>query len=156
MDVWGGIGRGMRGSFSAMLRGVWYAREGSKILTFLFRPRLVCSSLLIRPSSWKRRSANFALKRSEKGLLGGNSCQDRRRRSLTDAVGQVKTTQSKQLLAVNNYIKRCSFEVRCGSVVSTLRQDSTRLPSAASLSNPTTPQSRQSACRLRVAKRPRD
>src|SRR5215208_8369381 len=33
------------------------------------------------------------------------------------------------------------------------RQESTRLPSDASLSNPTTPQSRQSACRLRAAKR---
>lgn len=119
-------------------------------------PTVVCSSLLDLRSSWKRRSANFALKRSEKGLLGGNSCQDRRRRSLTDAVEQGKTIQSKQLLEVNNYIKRCSFEGRCGSVVSTLRQDSTRFPSAASLSNPTTPQSRQSACRLRAAKRPRD
>jgi hypothetical protein len=66
--------------------------------------------------------------------------------SLTDAVGQVKTIQSKEVLEVNNYIRRCSFEGRCGSVVSTSRQASTRLPFASSLSNPTTPQARQSAC----------
>jgi hypothetical protein len=32
--------------FSGMVRGVSNACEGSKILTFLFRPPLVCSSLL--------------------------------------------------------------------------------------------------------------
>jgi hypothetical protein len=32
--------------FSGMVRGVSDACEGSKILTFLFRPPLVCSSLL--------------------------------------------------------------------------------------------------------------
>jgi hypothetical protein len=32
----------MRGFFSGMVKGVSNAREGSKILTFLFRPRLVC------------------------------------------------------------------------------------------------------------------
>jgi hypothetical protein len=37
-------------------------REGSKILTFLFRPRLVCSSFLHLLSSWKVHSANFALR----------------------------------------------------------------------------------------------
>jgi hypothetical protein len=36
-------------------------REGSKTLTFLFRPRLVHSSLLHLLSSWKVDSANFAL-----------------------------------------------------------------------------------------------
>jgi hypothetical protein len=30
--------------FSDLVRGVASAREGSKILTFLFRSRLVCSS----------------------------------------------------------------------------------------------------------------
>jgi hypothetical protein len=46
MDLWGGIGRVMRGFFSGMVRGVSNPREGSEILTFLFGPRLVCSSLL--------------------------------------------------------------------------------------------------------------
>jgi hypothetical protein len=32
--------------FSAMIRGLSNPREGLKILTFLFRPRLVCYSLL--------------------------------------------------------------------------------------------------------------
>jgi hypothetical protein len=53
MNIWGGIGRGMRGFFSAMVRGVSNPREGSKMLTFLFGPRLVCSSLLHLLSSWK-------------------------------------------------------------------------------------------------------
>jgi hypothetical protein len=44
MDILGGIGRGIRGFFSGMLRGVSNTREGSKILTFLFRPRLVCTA----------------------------------------------------------------------------------------------------------------
>ena len=38
--------------FSGMARGVSDACEGSKILTFLFRPRPVCSSLLHLLSSW--------------------------------------------------------------------------------------------------------
>jgi hypothetical protein len=38
MDVWGGIGRVMRGFFSGILRSVSNTCEGSKILTFLFRP----------------------------------------------------------------------------------------------------------------------
>jgi hypothetical protein len=46
MNIWGGIGRGMRGIFSGMVRGVSDAREGSEILIFLFRSRRVCSSLL--------------------------------------------------------------------------------------------------------------
>jgi hypothetical protein len=33
-----------RGFFSGMARGVSRAREGSKILTFLFGPRLVCTA----------------------------------------------------------------------------------------------------------------
>ena len=45
--------------FSGMVRGVSNPREGSKILTFLFRPRLVCSSLLHLRSSWKEDSANY-------------------------------------------------------------------------------------------------
>jgi hypothetical protein len=50
-----------RGLFSGMLRGVSSPREGSKILFFLFRPRLVCNSLLHLRSSWKVNSANFAI-----------------------------------------------------------------------------------------------
>jgi hypothetical protein len=42
MGIWGGIGRGIRGFFSGMVRGVSDPREGSKILIFLFRSRLVC------------------------------------------------------------------------------------------------------------------
>jgi hypothetical protein len=48
-----------RGFFSGMLRGESNAWEGSKILTFLFRPRLVCSSLLHLRSAWKVSSANY-------------------------------------------------------------------------------------------------
>jgi hypothetical protein len=36
-----GVGRGIMGFFNGILRGVSNAREGSKILTLLFRPRLV-------------------------------------------------------------------------------------------------------------------
>ena len=49
-----------RGFFGGMDRGVSNASEGSKILTFLFRPRLVCSSLLHFLSSWKVDSQKFA------------------------------------------------------------------------------------------------
>jgi len=44
-----------RGFFSGLVRGVSNPREGSKILTFLFRSRMVCSSLL---RSWKVNIAN--------------------------------------------------------------------------------------------------
>jgi hypothetical protein len=54
MDIWCGIGRGMKGFFSGMIRGVSDLCEGSKILSFFFRPRLVCSS-------WKVNSMHFAL-----------------------------------------------------------------------------------------------
>jgi hypothetical protein len=59
MDIWGGIGRGMRGFFSVLVRDVSSPREGSKILSFLLRPRMVCSSLLRLGSSWKENSANY-------------------------------------------------------------------------------------------------
>ena len=42
-----------------MVRGVLNAYGGSKILFFLFRPRMVCSSLLHLRSSWKVNCANF-------------------------------------------------------------------------------------------------
>ncbi len=54
-DVYGGfeelgnLGRERqrsRGFFSGMVRGVSDPREGSKILTFLFRPQLVCISYI--------------------------------------------------------------------------------------------------------------
>ena len=48
-----------RGFLSGMVRGVSHSCQGSKILTFLFRSRLVCSSLLHLRSSWKVNSANF-------------------------------------------------------------------------------------------------
>jgi hypothetical protein len=48
-----------RGFFSDMIRGVSNPREGSKILSFVFRPRLVCSSLLHLRSSWKVNAANY-------------------------------------------------------------------------------------------------
>jgi hypothetical protein len=50
-----------RGFFSDLVRGVSNACEGSKILSFLYRPRLVCYSLLHLRSSWKVNCANFAL-----------------------------------------------------------------------------------------------
>jgi hypothetical protein len=50
-----------RGFFSGMVRGVSNPREGSEVLTFLFRTRLVCSSLLQLIGSWKVNCANFAL-----------------------------------------------------------------------------------------------
>src|ERR671921_509711 len=48
MDSWCGIGRGTRGLFSGMLRGVSSPREGLKILTFLFRSRLIAANLALR------------------------------------------------------------------------------------------------------------
>jgi hypothetical protein len=45
--------------FSDLVRGVSNACEGSKILSFLYRPRLVCNSLLHLRSSWKVNCANF-------------------------------------------------------------------------------------------------
>jgi hypothetical protein len=39
--------------FSAMVRGLSNPREGSDILSFLFRPRQVCSSILHLRSSGK-------------------------------------------------------------------------------------------------------
>jgi hypothetical protein len=62
VEVWGGIGRGMRGFFRGMLRGVSNPCEGSKILFVLFRPRLVCSSLLHLRSAWNVNSQKFALR----------------------------------------------------------------------------------------------
>jgi hypothetical protein len=59
VEIWGGIGRRMKGLFSGMLRGVSRPRGGSEILTFLFRHRLVCTSLLDLRSSWKVNSANY-------------------------------------------------------------------------------------------------
>jgi hypothetical protein len=50
-----------RGFFSDLVRGVSNAFGGSEVLTFLFRSRLVCSSLLHLLSSWKVNTANFAL-----------------------------------------------------------------------------------------------
>ena len=51
-----------RGFFSGMVRGVSNPCEGSKMLTFLYRPRLVCSSLLHLLRSWKgcSRKSTFA------------------------------------------------------------------------------------------------
>ena len=47
------------GLFSDLVRGVSNPREGSKILTFLVRSSLVCSSPLHLRSSWKANSANY-------------------------------------------------------------------------------------------------
>jgi hypothetical protein len=47
--------------FSGLVRGMSDPREGSKILTFLFRSRLVCSLLLHLQSLGKGRTANFTL-----------------------------------------------------------------------------------------------
>jgi hypothetical protein len=48
-----------RGFFSSMLRGVSIPREGSKIVTLLFRPRLMCSPLLLLRRSEKVSPANY-------------------------------------------------------------------------------------------------
>jgi hypothetical protein len=49
-----------RGFFSDLVRGVSDPRKGSKILFFLFRPRVVCYSLLHFRRSGKVNSSNFA------------------------------------------------------------------------------------------------
>ena len=54
-----------QGFFIGMVRGVSNACEGSKILTFLYRPRLVCSSLLHLLSSWKVNSAKLNFRFTE-------------------------------------------------------------------------------------------
>jgi hypothetical protein len=51
----------IREPLGCAVRGVSNAREGSEILSFLFRPRLAGSLLLHLRSSWKVNSANFAL-----------------------------------------------------------------------------------------------
>jgi hypothetical protein len=48
-----------RGLFSGMVRGVSSPREGSKILTLLFRSRVVCSPLLHFRRLGKVTSANY-------------------------------------------------------------------------------------------------
>jgi hypothetical protein len=58
MEIWGGIGR-ETGDTSAAWSGVSNACGGSKILTFLFRSRLVCYSLLHLRGSWKVNCANY-------------------------------------------------------------------------------------------------
>ena len=45
--------------FSGLVWGVSDPREGSKILIFLFPPRLVCCSLLHLRSAWKKGSPKF-------------------------------------------------------------------------------------------------
>jgi hypothetical protein len=52
MDIWCGIGRGTGDTSAAYSRGVLNACGGSKILNFLYRPRLVCNSLLHLRGSW--------------------------------------------------------------------------------------------------------
>jgi len=54
-----------RGFFSGMVRGVSNACEGSKILSFLYQPRLVCSSLLHLRSSWKVNSPKLDFRFTE-------------------------------------------------------------------------------------------
>jgi hypothetical protein len=49
-----------RGFFNGLVRGVSNACEGSKILSFLFRSRLVCYSLLHLRGSGKECSKKFA------------------------------------------------------------------------------------------------
>jgi hypothetical protein len=74
VNIWGGIGRGMRGFFSGMVRGMSKPREASKIRTFLFRPRLVCSPLLHLQSSWKVHSAKFGDRKSRTFLRALTLC----------------------------------------------------------------------------------
>ena len=62
-----------RGFFGGIVRGVSNACEGSKILSFLFRPRLVCSSLLHLRSSWKVNSQKFVQPWPTARFLGNNT-----------------------------------------------------------------------------------
>src|SRR5919112_4126240 len=57
-----------RGSFSGLVRGVSHPHEVSNILCFLFRPRLVCSTLLHLRYAWKVYStkSDFQLRSSRK------------------------------------------------------------------------------------------
>jgi hypothetical protein len=63
----------------------------------------------------------FALILSEKGLLDGNSCQDRRRGSLTVTVGQVKSTLSKTLL-LRRTLGKCRIYFEAGVHSTSLRR----------------------------------
>jgi len=83
MEIWGGIGRGIRGFFNGMLRGVSNPCEGQKILTFLYRPRLVCRArsyiseargrLILRTTSPCGRSWKYTLPRSYADRTHGNA-----------------------------------------------------------------------------------
>jgi hypothetical protein len=50
VEIWGGVRQSNRGFFSGMIRGVSNPREGSKILTFLFRTP---TSMQVAPTSPK-------------------------------------------------------------------------------------------------------
>jgi hypothetical protein len=67
MDVWGGIGRGMREFFSGLARGMSSPPEGSKILTFLSAP----SRVQLTPTSPKLVEGKFsAVELPLYGVLG--------------------------------------------------------------------------------------
>jgi hypothetical protein len=65
-----------RGLLIGMVRGMSDPREGSKILSFLFRSPLVCSLLLHLRSSCKVNCANFAARVQYAHLTAriGHSC----------------------------------------------------------------------------------
>ena len=52
--MWDGIGRGMRGLFCGMIRDVSNAREGSRILSFLYRPRKYLKVGCLNPQNSSR------------------------------------------------------------------------------------------------------
>src|SRR5215207_9126134 len=54
-----------RGFFSGMVRGVSNPRGGSKMLSFLYQPRLVCSSPLHLRSAWTVNSAKLDFRFTE-------------------------------------------------------------------------------------------
>ena len=71
-----------KGFFSGMFRGVSNAQEGSKVLFFLYGPRLMCNSLLHLRSSWKVDSQKFARKVSKTTNLGNTTSESPRLRSI--------------------------------------------------------------------------
>jgi hypothetical protein len=69
VDIWCGIGRGMSGFFSDMVRDVLDPCEGSKILSFLFGPDSGVQTAPTSTRSWKANSANFAMTEISEGRL---------------------------------------------------------------------------------------
>ena len=95
MRSYGNLERNRRmnwGFFGVMLRGVSNPREGSKILTFLFRPRLVCSSFLHLRSLWRN-----CLNIRNRSRIGVTKVVKRGRRSPDRPILAAKEVRSRHL-----------------------------------------------------------